>query len=395
MVITSEERMPHQPDDEDPECGRDGRPVPRWQAPPRPREVLPPTPAPGRAPAPPEADPMAAPVGRPRDRLALPLLALALLLGAALVFRPAPRDETMRPAPLPPTVAPTSPPVVRLGLPRRDCFANLTFFSSYAAPTVGRDAAEATVRDGYDLPFRLMRLGTLVDARLVTLGSAPIPFAGPSTQATQVAAITGRPAWVLAFAAVPALDVPAAPKYAAAATTAYAAYFVVDAATPAIIQSCDVVDDTAVATDGPLLAVPSEGERRQPVDVAQATADFPARAATWLPFAPAVSFGRVEHLSGGETEVVIDYFADPASAVGARVRLISTPHAPLLATSDRGGTPVTLATGQSARFDDLQKLQVLTWQDGAMWYQVVAARQQGDGTPYTAAELLRIADGAR
>lgn len=390
--------MPHQPDDEDAAHGRDDRHMPRWHAPPRPRDITSPQTVPGREHDPPAPVPAPAPAARLRDRLAVPLIALALLLGAALVLRPVPRGEPIRPGP-PPTVAPTQRPtpprVVPLGVPRNNCFANLTLFSSYTAPAVGRDAAEATARGGYDLPFRLGRLGTLAEARLVTLGYAPGPFGAPVIQATQAAAITGRLAWVLAFAATPALDVPAAPANAAAATAAYAAYFLVDAATGAVLQTCNVIEDTAAATDGPLPAVPPEGERRRPVDVARAAVDFPARAATWLPFAPAASFARVDRLSGGQAEVVVDYFAVPGAASGARVRLISTTHPPLLATSVPGGTPVPRAAGQAARFDDLGLLQVLTWQDGAAWYQVVAARQDGGAPPYTAAELLRIADGAR
>jgi len=345
--------MPHQPDDEDAEHGRDDRPVPRWHAPPRPRDSTPPAPTPGREPGTPAPVPEPVPAARLRDRLALPLLALALLLVAALVLRPAPRDETMRPAPLPPTVAPTPPRVVPLGVPRNNCFANLTLVAADTTLAVGRDAAEATARGGYDLPFRLGRLGTLADARLVTLGYAPDSFGAPVIQATQAAAIAGRLAWVLAFAATPALAVPAAPGNASATTMAYAAYALVDAATGAVLQICDVAEDTAAATGGPLPAVPPEGDRRRPVDVARAAVDFPARAATWLPFAPAASFARVDHLPGGEAEVVADYFAVPDGTTGARVRLISTTHAPLLATSVPGGTPVPRAAGQAARFDDL------------------------------------------
>jgi len=390
--------MPHYSDD-DAKHGRDDRDMRRWHAPPRPRDITTPPPAPIRAPATPESGPVPVPAARLRDRLAPPLLVLVLLLVAALVLRPAPRDETLRPAPSPPTVAPTSRPtttrVVPLGVPRNNCFANRTLVAAETTPAIGRDAAEATARGGYDLPFRLGRLGTLADARLVTLGYVPGPFGAPVIQATQAAAIAGRLAWVLAFAATPALAVPAAPANTAAATAAYAAYFLVDAATGAVLQTCDVVEDTAAATDGPLPAVPPEGERRRPVDVARAAVAFPARAATWLPFAPAASFARVDRLSGGEAEVVVDYFAVPGAASGARVRLISTTRAPLLAPSAPGGTPVARAAGQAARFDDLGVCQVLTWQDGAAWYQVVAARQDGGASPYTAAELLRIADGAR
>jgi hypothetical protein len=39
-------------------------------------------------------------------------------------------------------------------------------------------------------------------------------------------------------------------------------------------------------------------------------------------------------------------------------------------------------------------LQVLTWTEGAIWYQIVATRSANGGTPYTDAELRQIADGA-
>lgn len=88
-----------------------------------------------------------------------------------------------------------------------------------------------------------------------------------------------------------------------------------------------------------------------------------------------------------------DYFAVDGPAVGARVRIISTTSPPLLATTHHDGAAVTLADGRNARFDNLAKLQVLTWQDGEMWYQIVAAHLGGGGAPYTVDELLEIAAG--
>jgi len=390
--------MPHSPDDEDAECGRDDRHLPRWHAPPRPRDITSPQPAPERAPALPEPERPPAPTARLRARLALPLLVLALLLVAALVLRPAPRDETMRPAPSPPTVVPTVRALATVALPPGattiGCLGVFTLDASAATPAVGRDAAESTARDGYDLPLRLGRLGTLADARLVTLGYLPAPFGAPVIQATQAAAITGRLAWVLAFSMTPALDVPVAPAGPIGASVAYAAYFLVDAATGTIIQSCEGREGRAGTSSGSAPAVPADGDRRQSIESARSAVDFPVRAATWLPFVPAERFARVSQLPEGQAEVVADYFAASGAASGARVRLISTTHAPLLATPTLTGTTVPLAAGQAARFDDLGVLQVLTWHDGTVWYQVVAARQQGGGASYTAEELVRVADGA-
>ncbi len=245
--------MPYDPDDEDAACGRDDRHLPRWHAPPRPRDITPPQPAPERPPA---------PTARLRARLALPRLALALLLVAALVLRPAPRDEPTRPAPSPPPVVPTVralPP----GAATSGCLGVFTHDAATATPVVGRDAAESTARDGDDLPLRLGRLGTLADARLVTLGDLPAPFGGPVSQATQAAAITGRLTWVLTFSKIPALDVPAAPADPTGAPVAYAAYssFLVDAATGRIIRSCAGMEREAGTSSGSAPAAPADGDR--------------------------------------------------------------------------------------------------------------------------------------
>lgn len=252
--------MPHSPDDEDAACGRDDRHLPRWHAPPRPRDITPPQPAPERAAALPEPARPPSPTARLRDRLALPLLVLALLLVAALVLRPAPRDETLRPAPSPPTVVPTVRALATVALPpgaaTSGCLGVFTHDAATATPAVGRDAAEATARDGDDLPLRLGRLGTLADARLVTLGA-------PVSQATQAAAITGRLTWVLTFSKIPALDVPAAPADPTGAPVAYAAYssFLVDAATGRIIRSCAGMEREAGTSSGSAHAVPADGDR--------------------------------------------------------------------------------------------------------------------------------------
>lgn len=253
--------MPHDPDDEDAACGRDDRHLPRWHAPPRPRDITPPQPAPERAAALPEPERPPIPTARLRARLALPRLALALLLVAALVLRPAPRDEPTRPAPSPPVV-----PTVRAlppGGATSGCLGVFTRDAATATPAVGRDAAESTARDGDDLPLRLGRLGTLADARLVTLGDLPAPFGGPVSQATQAAASTGRLTWVLTFSKIPALDVPAATADPTGAPVAYAAYssFLVDAATGRIIRSCAGMEREAGTSSGSAPAVPADGDR--------------------------------------------------------------------------------------------------------------------------------------
>lgn len=117
----------------------------------------------------------------------------------------------------------------------------------------------------------------------MTLGYDPPSFAAPRLQATQEAAITGRQAWVLAFAATPPLGAPSAQGNASVSTRVYAAYYIVDAATGAVIQACDVDEDTAEGTAGPLPALSPEGERCQPIDVA-----------------PVVSFARFDRLLAGE-----------------------------------------------------------------------------------------------
>ena len=235
------------------------------------------------------------------------------------------------------------------------------------------------------------RLGTLIDARLMILGYVAIPFVAPSIQATQAAAVQGRAAWLLSFSRTPPLEAPSAPAALPPDTTAYFLYTLIDAATGGVIQSCEQAGPSAEVAGQPLPPVPPERALRQPIDAARAAVPFPARAAVWLPFTAAERFARVNHLPGGRAEVVADYFAAGGAAVGARVRIISTPTPPLLATVDRGGATATLADGRPARFDDLATMQVLTWHDGAAWYQILAARPQEDGPPYTAGELLLIA----
>ncbi len=372
------------------------RDVPRWQAPPPRRDATLPSLEPTCRPDRVAATTAAAPARRWPERLAPPLLIAMLLLFAALAGWPAVHAVVVHPQPAPTALA--SPPATRQALvPQADtgigCFATLTLVEAASTPSIGRDAAEAKARDIYDLPLYPARLGTLIDARLMTLGYAPTSFGAPSIQATQAAAVRDRVAWLLSFSRTPPLDAPSAPATLPPATTAYFLYTLIDAATGDVIQSCERAGPSAEVAGQPLPPVPPERALRQSIDAARAAVPFPARAAGWLPFTAADSFARVNHLPAGQAEVVADYFAAGGSAVGARVRIISTPTPPLLATTDRGGSMVPLMNQRDARFDDLGAMQVLTWQDGTVWYQIIAVRPQKDGTPYTAADLLTIAAG--
>jgi hypothetical protein len=364
----------------------------RWHAPPRPRAPFGPPPSPPAEPRPPGA--IAAPRG-PRVRLAPALLTLALLLLIGVAAWPALYAAVVHPPPVPPTTPPT-PMTFPRAIPRSgdapaSCFADLTFAPTATPtvpPAVGPEAAEAAIRADYDLPFRKKRLGTRVDARLVTLGYVGYPVVGPAVRATRAAATQGRVAWLLAFSQTPALDDPVP---VAASATAYALYALLDAATGDRIAACEAVGAGATAASGPLPATPAEGEARLSLEAARAAVDFPARVAGWLPFAPTDRFARVERLSGGRAAAVADYIGADDGRGAARVRVISTTAPPLLATAERGGTAVALATGGAARFDDLATLQILTWREGDAWYQLVAARPREHGPSYTVADLLAIA----
>ena len=108
--------MRHASDDETIERGRDDGSVPHWHAPPRPRDSVPAQPVPEPLVTPPAPDRVAAPAVRLRDRLALPLLAVALLIVAAVVLRPAGRVQATPPAPAPAPIIRTvpAPPTVVL-----------------------------------------------------------------------------------------------------------------------------------------------------------------------------------------------------------------------------------------------------------------------------------------
>jgi len=370
--------------------------APRWHAPPPPRGAprdAPPTATPPpsmapRAPAPPPRPPVPWP-----ERMAPPLLGALLLLVAALAAWPALR-AVVAPAPAP--TAPASPTLARPVQPQGSqtvgCFGTLTLAPASGATTVDRDTAEVRVRDLVELPSVPGRLGSLIDARPVTLDYRPTPFGAPVIQATQAAAVRGRAAWLLSFVRTPPLEAPLDPP---TGDTAYFLYALVDAATGGVLQVCGQAGTGAEVDGQPLPAVPPERLRRQSLAAAQAAVPFPVRRAAWLPFTPLADHARVDRLPGGHAEIVADYFATGGTAVGARVRLISTDAPPPLATTGRGGTPVPLAAGDDARFDDLGTAQALTWREGATWYQVVAARPPGDGAPYTRDDLLHIAAPAR
>ncbi len=364
----------------------------RWHAPPRPRDPFGPPPSPPAEPRPTGA--IAAPRG-PRARLAPALLTLALLLLVAGAAWPALHAAVVPPLPAPTMVPPTPTTfpraIIGAGETPASCFADLTLIPASTPtppPAFGVEAAEAAVRTDYDLPFRKKRPGTRVDARLVILGFVWPPSVGPAVRATRAAATVGRVAWLLAFSQTPALDDPVP---VAASATAYALYALLDAATGDRIAACEAVGAGATAASGPLPATPAEGEARLSLEAARAAVDFPARVAGWLPFAPTDRFARVERLSGGRAAVVADYIGADDGRGAARVRVISTTDPPLLATAERGGTAVALATGGAARFDDLATLQILTWRDGDAWYQLVAARPREHGPSYTVADLLAIA----
>lgn len=364
------------------------RAVPQWQAPPPRRDALTPTGTPAtRAPsvaAPPPAVGVAW-----ADRLAPLALGALLVLVAALAAWPALR-AVIAPPPVPTIpVSPTTPQpvVVPPGGQAVICFGTLTLAAAAGPAAVRPAAAEIAARDLVELPSYPGRLGSLVDARLVTLDAVPSSFGAPSIQATQAAAVQGRAAWLLSFVRTPPLDAPFAPP---SDNTAYFLYALVDAATGGVLQVCGQAGAGAEVDGQALPAVPPERLLRQPLAVARSAVPFPVRAAAWLPFTPLADAARVNRLPDGHAEVVADYFAANTAPIGARVRLISTDAPPLLATTDRGGTPVPLAAGGSVRFDDLATLQVLTWREGATWYQVVAARPRDEGPPYTRDELLRI-----
>ena len=379
------------------EPNADERELPRWQAPPGRRDVPTSYSTPSNAPVDPPDDPSLERSPWTNTYLIGSLLTLVLLLLGGMVLLPSLRAEDTRPRPLATALAPTRAPAATVFMPPATgpigCFSTLTLDPIDRSVTVGRDAAEATLRDGYDLPFRLGRLGTLTDARLVTLGYRPPPFVAPMVQATQAASVTGDDAWLLAFARTPPLADPALPARLPLETTAYFLYALIDATTGAVITTCNGMGTGAMTEEGPLPSTPMEGDARQTIDAARAAVAFPVRVASWLPFPVVTSFARVSQLPGAGAEVVADYFAVAGDQPGARVRVISTTQPPLLAASDRGGTPVALADGRAARFDDLSTLQVLTWAEGAIWYQIVATGSPSGGTPYTAAELRQIAEG--
>jgi hypothetical protein len=376
----------------------DDQRAPEWHAPPPPRDLtaLPHASSPPAAmtPSPPDTVP-------PRRfiyRVATPLLAMVLLGIGAVASVPALRDVVLptRSTPTIPVATTARPsPVSRPVATTLHCFTGFTLGPTDLAPVVGREAAEYAVRDGYDLPFREGRLGTLIDAHLVVLGYTRSSFGGPVSEATRAAEIRGRLAWLLSFARTPALNAPVAPVPLPPGTTAYFLYSLVDARTGGFIESCDLVGPGAETADGPLPATPVETAVRQPIDTARIAVEFPVRAAGWLPFAASDVFARINRLPDNQAEVVADYFAVGGDEVGERVRIVSTNTPPFLATSDRGGQRVTLADGLDARFDDLGKMQIVTWQGAGAWYQIVAARPREIGGPYSIEQLLKIAAALR
>jgi len=235
----------------------DDQTVPRWHAPPPLRDAMSPSPAPTGQPERPAATAAVAPARRWPARLAPPLLSALLLLLAALAGWPSVRAVVVRSQP---ATRQALMPQVATGV---GCFATLTLVESSDTAVVGRDASEVKARDTYDLSFYPGRLGTLIDAHLLTLGYVTTPFVAPSIQATRAAAVRGRAAWLLSFSRTPPLEAPSAPA-----------------------------------------ALPPD------------------------------------------------------------------------TTTDRGGATATLADGRPARFDDPTTMQVLTWHDGAAWYQILAARRK-------------------
>lgn len=347
----------------------------------------------------PPALPNTVPPRRFIDRVATPLLAVVFLGIVAMASVPSLRDVVLpsRPTPTIPVATATArpSPVFRPIATTVNCFSGFTLGPTGLAPVVGREAAEATGRDGYDLPFREGRLGTLIDARLVVLGYTPSSFGAPVIEATHAAEIRGHLAWLFSFARTPALDAPVAPAALPPRTTAYFLYSLVDARAGGVIQSCDLVGPGAETADGLLPATPVETAVRQSIDTARVAVDFPVRTAGWLPFAASDIFARVNRLPDNQAEVVADYFAAGGDEVGERVRIVSTNEAPFLATSDRGGQRVMLADGLDARVDDLGKMQIVTWQGAGAWYQIVAARPREMGGPYSIEQLLKIAAALR
>jgi len=253
---------------------------PRWHAPPRP--AAPPA-MPPIAPPPPDPPPRSGGGGATAALRALLLLLVVVL--AWTVLRPA-----VAPAPAPTATATlvTYPRSVPRPEDTVACFHSLTLAPTPAAPAIGREAAEATVREGYDLPFRAKRPGTLADARVVVLGYSWTSFGAPVYQATLEAETRGRVAWLLSFGLTPALEEPAS-------STARALYALVDATAGGTIDACEAMSGATTAS-GPLPAISPEDMQRQPIDAALAAVPFPARAAGWLPFAPSASFAQVNRL---------------------------------------------------------------------------------------------------
>lgn len=125
----------------------------------------------------------------------------------------------------------------------------------------------------------------------------------------------------------------------------------------------------------------------QNFEAAQAQVAFHIRTASWLPFVVPVPFAMVKHLPRNVTAVDVEYVAAPRNYV----RVTTMDH-PVTQISRYTLTTVTLGNGQSAKFLDNGVAQILTWNEGGMSYQIVAAKPSGS---YTAADLARIADALK
>jgi hypothetical protein len=172
-------------------------------------------------------------------------------------------------------------------------------------------------------------------------------------------------------------------------------YALIDTDTGRMIAQCDGAGTAAKAGDITLPS-PTDPLAGQPsVTAAWAAGPAGGRVASWLPFTAAAALGTAFPLPGGGRELIADYFAAEAEREGERIQIVSTAHAPILRLGADGGEPIALGDGHPARLDLLGAMSVLTWQEGDLWYQIVAVRPQGRGAPFRPDELLRIAAGLR
>lgn len=257
---------------------------------------------------------------------------------------------------------------------------------------ISRNDAERRYREGYELPFRASRLATLADARLVNVGTNN---SAARSRGTPTPAPT-RLAWLLSFGRTTPLTRPRPARQVSSGQEFIEfTYALVDAASGETIAHCDGAGAAAKAGGFELPRPQFEWVSRRSITEAWAAGPSGGRVASWLPFTAAAALGTAITLPGNGRELVVDYYAAEADRVGERIQVVSTTHAPILRLGAEGGEQITLTDGHAARLDRLGEMTALTWQDGDLWYQIIAVRPQQFGSPYAPDDLFRIVAGLR